>query len=161
MIACNTKVKFCNLIVYWWTKDYCPEFGQLIFTNIALRMYSHVTYATKSRKNIQSYGLFSLWKLCFLQICNTNVYRRFFWIHSPVNRTTKMAVQFWWVQWNYFGQGTGDCHRHSRSIPTRTSTKAKADRTRSTFTLEGPVGLEPTTPCLKGKCSNRLSYGPD
>ena len=26
--------------------------------------------------------------------------------------------------------------------------------------LEGPVGLEPTTPCLKGRCSNRLSYGP-
>jgi hypothetical protein len=22
------------------------------------------------------------------------------------------------------------------------------------------VGLEPTTPCLKGRCSNRLSYGP-
>ena len=28
------------------------------------------------------------------------------------------------------------------------------------FLLEGPVGLEPTTPCLKGRCSNRLSYGP-
>jgi DNA invertase Pin-like site-specific DNA recombinase len=29
------------------------------------------------------------------------------------------------------------------------------------FTIvEGPVGLEPTTPCLKGRCSNRLSYGP-
>ncbi len=26
--------------------------------------------------------------------------------------------------------------------------------------MEGPVGLEPTTPCLKGRCSNRLSYGP-
>ena len=26
--------------------------------------------------------------------------------------------------------------------------------------VEGPVGLEPTTPCLKGRCSNRLSYGP-
>ncbi len=23
------------------------------------------------------------------------------------------------------------------------------------------MGLEPTTPCLKGRCSNRLSYGPD
>jgi hypothetical protein len=22
------------------------------------------------------------------------------------------------------------------------------------------VGLEPTTPCLKGRCSNQLSYGP-
>ena len=22
----------------------------------------------------------------------------------------------------------------------------------------GQVGLEPTTPCLKGRCSNRLSY---
>ena len=22
------------------------------------------------------------------------------------------------------------------------------------------MGLEPTTPCLKGRCSNRLSYGP-
>jgi hypothetical protein len=28
------------------------------------------------------------------------------------------------------------------------------------FSLEGPVGLEPTTPCLKGRCSNQLSYGP-
>ena len=28
------------------------------------------------------------------------------------------------------------------------------------FFLEGPVGLEPTTPCLKGRCSNQLSYGP-
>ncbi len=26
--------------------------------------------------------------------------------------------------------------------------------------MVGPVGLEPTTPCLKGRCSNRLSYGP-
>jgi DNA invertase Pin-like site-specific DNA recombinase len=26
--------------------------------------------------------------------------------------------------------------------------------------VEGPVGLEPTTPCLKGRCSNQLSYGP-
>ncbi len=26
--------------------------------------------------------------------------------------------------------------------------------------VEGPVGLEPTPPCLKGRCSNRLSYGP-
>ena len=24
--------------------------------------------------------------------------------------------------------------------------------------LEGQVGLEPTTPCLKGRCSNQLSY---
>ena len=26
--------------------------------------------------------------------------------------------------------------------------------------LEGPPGLEPGTPCLKGRCSNQLSYGP-
>lgn len=26
--------------------------------------------------------------------------------------------------------------------------------------LEGPLGLEPRTPCLKGRCSNQLSYGP-
>ena len=30
----------------------------------------------------------------------------------------------------------------------------------SRIILEGPVGLEPTTPCLKGRCSNQLSYGP-
>ena len=30
----------------------------------------------------------------------------------------------------------------------------------SGFYMEGPVGLEPTTPCLKGRCSNQLSYGP-
>ena len=28
------------------------------------------------------------------------------------------------------------------------------------LTMEGPLGLEPRTPCLKGRCSNRLSYGP-
>ena len=28
------------------------------------------------------------------------------------------------------------------------------------FFLEGPVRLELTTPCLKGRCSNQLSYGP-
>ena len=27
--------------------------------------------------------------------------------------------------------------------------------------LEGPMGLEPMTPCLKGRCSNQLSYGPE
>lgn len=27
-------------------------------------------------------------------------------------------------------------------------------------TLEGPLGLEPRTRCLKGSCSNQLSYGP-
>lgn len=32
--------------------------------------------------------------------------------------------------------------------------------TRVVLRLEGPVRLELTTPCLKGKCSNRLSYGP-
>lgn len=32
----------------------------------------------------------------------------------------------------------------------------EADFTR----LEGPLGLEPRTPCLKGRCSNQLSYGP-
>gem|GEM_PF-6334924 len=26
--------------------------------------------------------------------------------------------------------------------------------------MEGPAGLEPATPCLKGRCPNQLSYGP-
>lgn len=39
------------------------------------------------------------------------------------------------------------------------STKKAPEGANSTR-LEGPVGLEPTTPCLKGRCSNRLSYGP-
>src|SRR5438874_1575589 len=26
--------------------------------------------------------------------------------------------------------------------------------------LEGPLGLEPRTLCLRGRCSNQLSYGP-
>ena len=35
------------------------------------------------------------------------------------------------------------------------------NRTQGTvLILEGQVGLEPTTPCLKGRCSNRLSYWP-
>ena len=29
-----------------------------------------------------------------------------------------------------------------------------------TFILEGPEGLEPSTPGLRGPCSNQLSYGP-
>lgn len=29
-----------------------------------------------------------------------------------------------------------------------------------TFSMEGPVGFEPTTRGLKGHCSNQLSYGP-
>ena len=29
-----------------------------------------------------------------------------------------------------------------------------------TFSMEGQVGLEPTTPCLRGRCSNQLSYWP-
>lgn len=36
----------------------------------------------------------------------------------------------------------------------------KNTHTRWVHYMEGPVGLEPTTPCLKGRCSNRLSYGP-
>lgn len=37
----------------------------------------------------------------------------------------------------------------------------KTDTKMPEFTnMEGPVGLEPTTPCLKGRCSNQLSYGP-
>ena len=31
---------------------------------------------------------------------------------------------------------------------------------RNGLIVEGQVGLEPTTPCLKGRCSNRLSYWP-
>ena len=41
----------------------------------------------------------------------------------------------------------------------RAALAAPASRRGISF-LEGPVGLEPTTPCLKGRCSNRLSYGP-
>lgn len=40
------------------------------------------------------------------------------------------------------------------------STKENTPTHVEVFSLEGPVGLEPTTPCLKGRCSNRLSYGP-
>ena len=36
----------------------------------------------------------------------------------------------------------------------------KAPEGASSTRLEGPVRLELTTPCLKGRCSNQLSYGP-
>lgn len=39
------------------------------------------------------------------------------------------------------------------------STK-KASEDANFTNMEGPLGLEPRTPCLKGRCSNRLSYGP-
>lgn len=39
-------------------------------------------------------------------------------------------------------------------------TPNKKPHSYGTLCLEGPVGLEPTTPCLKGRCSNQLSYGP-
>lgn len=41
----------------------------------------------------------------------------------------------------------------------KASQRKSPSKTR-TFSLEGPLGLEPRTPCLKGRCSNRLSYGP-
>ena len=47
--------------------------------------------------------------------------------------------------------------------PTRLARKSDHEKSRaqdSTSFVEGPVGLEPTTPCLKGRCSNQLSYGP-
>ncbi len=31
---------------------------------------------------------------------------------------------------------------------------------REALSLEGLMGLEPMTPCLKGRCSNQLSYRP-
>jgi site-specific DNA recombinase len=41
----------------------------------------------------------------------------------------------------------------------RAALAAPASR-RGTSFVEGQVGLEPTTPCLKGRCSNQLSYWP-
>ena len=56
-------------------------------------------------------------------------------------------------------QGAVTNDRTSFVSPT-SLTKQNSLRTGRQFYLEGPVGLEPTTPCLKGRCSNRLSYGP-
>ncbi len=54
----------------------------------------------------------------------------------------------------------GVLSQHSRSSPTQNHANEKALSYDRTISLEGPVGLEPTTPCLKGRCSNQLSYGP-
>src|SRR3989337_3761654 len=36
----------------------------------------------------------------------------------------------------------------------------RASKSRSTTTMVGPEGIEPSTPALRGRCSNQLSYGP-
>ena len=46
------------------------------------------------------------------------------------------------------------------SLVYRYGSTKKASEDADFVVVEGPVGLEPTTPCLKGRCSNQLSYGP-
>ena len=57
---------------------------------------------------------------------------------------------------------TQDLHISFRNL--RPGTVAQRAQTKKPqkelLCLEGPLGLEPRTPCLKGRCSNRLSYGP-
>lgn len=44
-------------------------------------------------------------------------------------------------------------------LESRMATKKKHPYEDGCFFLEEPLGLEPRTPCLKGRCSNQLSYG--
>jgi hypothetical protein len=58
---------------------------------------------------------------------------------------------------NFRALGPGIATGNPVPVPLCTNKKASHCET---FLLEGQVGLEPTTPCLKGRCSNRLSYWP-
>ncbi len=49
---------------------------------------------------------------------------------------------------------------HCRKPSLNELTKENTPPLAGVFSLEGPVGLEPTTLCLRGRCSNQLSYGP-
>ncbi len=40
-------------------------------------------------------------------------------------------------------------------------TQKTAPKEAEISSMEGPLGREPRTPCLKGRCSNQLSYGPE
>ena len=61
---------------------------------------------------------------------------------------------------NFWASGPGFATGKPVRVPLSTRPIKKSQLSAETFLLEGPVGLEPTTPCLKGRCSNQLSYGP-
>lgn len=73
----------------------------------------------------------------------------------PEASSSAWVVMLWTLRRNLVEGGTGFClllkvnHNYSTLAYCYLSCQ-----------MEGSVGVEPTTPCLRGKCSDRLSYEP-
>ena len=59
------------------------------------------------------------------------------------------------------GRGQGVGHQQRRPLQRPTSPQINNQARRSGYLFVEIVGVEPTTPCLQGRCSSQLSYTPD